>query len=156
MLKIKPLRKGDLNKVLSIQASAEQFAFSADPKSFIEAHVQGSYPFLIWESEQIIGYFKLDTLLPQKQNYCPVNSLGLCTLLVDKRMQGKGVGTQSVLHAIEYVKTHFKQYDYLYLTVNCKNPAAYHCYLKAGFEDTGELYLGGPVGPQHIMKISLH
>ena len=155
MLKIKPLRKGDLNKVLSIQASAEQIAFSADPTSFIETHVQGTLPFLIWESEQVIGYFKLDTLLSQKQNYCPVNSLGLCTLLIDKRMQGKGVGTQSVLRAIEYVKAHFQQYDYLYLTVNCKNLAAYRCYLKAGFEDTDQLYLGGPVGPQHIMRVSL-
>ncbi|MDV5170059.1 hypothetical protein [Photobacterium rosenbergii] len=84
MLKIKPLRKADLNKVLSIQASAEQFAFSADPTSFTKTHVQGTLPFLIWEGEQVIGYFKLDTLLSQKQNYCPVNSLGLCTLLVDK------------------------------------------------------------------------
>ncbi|MDF4902775.1 GNAT family N-acetyltransferase, partial [Vibrio parahaemolyticus] len=25
-------------------------------------------------------------------------------------------------------------------------------YLKAGFEDTNELYHGGPVGPQHIMR----
>ncbi|MFW1170057.1 GNAT family N-acetyltransferase, partial [Vibrio parahaemolyticus] len=29
---------------------------------------------------------------------------------------------------------------------------AYNCYCKCGFEDTGELYLGGPVGPQHVMQ----
>ena len=156
MIRIHPLDASFESEILNFHIDNEQVAFSAAPKAFIESKEDGVLPFVVCKNRHVIGYFKLDTLLSQKQNYCPVNSLGLCTLLIDKRMQGKGVGTQSVLRAIEYVKAHFQQYDYLYLTVNCKNLAAYRCYLKAGFEDTGELYLGGPVGPQHIMKISLH
>ncbi len=33
-----------------------------------------------------------------------------------------------------------------------QNQAARACYLKGGFEDHGEQYLGGPAGPQHIMR----
>lgn len=42
------------------------------------------------------------------------------------------------------------------LTVNARNPAARAVYLAGGFADTGELYLGGPAGPQHVMRLPLH
>lgn len=155
VITIYPLDTALESDILNIQADNEQVAFSASPHVFLENMVDGLLPFVIFKDRKVIGYFKLDTLLSQKQNYCPANSIGLCTLLIDKKMQGKGVGTQSLISTVEYVKAHFKQYDYLYLTVNCKNLAAYRCYLKAGFEDTGQLYLGGPVGPQHIMRVSL-
>ncbi|PSW16173.1 GNAT family N-acetyltransferase [Photobacterium rosenbergii] len=155
LITIRPQTSAFENEILDIQADNEQIAFSASPQAFLETRVDGVLPFVICLEHQVIGYFKLDTLLPLNQNYCPENSVGLCTLLIDKRVQGKGLGTKSVTEVIEYVKTHFKQYDYLYLTVNCKNLAAYHCYLKSGFEDTQKLYFGGPVGPQHIMRVSL-
>lgn len=155
MISIHSLEATLESEILNIQADNEQIAFSASPQAFLETRVDGLLPFVICNERQVIGYFKLDTLLSLNQNYCPENRIGLCTFLIDKRMQGKGLGIKSVIKIIEYVKTHFKQYDYLYLTVNCKNPAAYHCYLKSGFEDTQELYFGGPVGPQHIMRVSL-
>nr|WP_255526830.1 GNAT family N-acetyltransferase [Photobacterium sp. BZF1] len=142
--------------ILDIQADQEQIVFSASPESFLATKEAGILPFAICKDHQVIGFFKLDTLFGQRNDFCPANSLGLCTLLIDKRLQGKGVGTQSVIKTIEYAKAHFEQCEYLYLTVNCQNPAAYHCYLKSGFEDTQTLFLGGPAGPQHIMRSSIN
>ncbi|GAM64435.1 histone acetyltransferase HPA2 [Vibrio ishigakensis] len=51
-----------------------------------------------------------------------------------------------------FLQETYSDYHAVYLTVNCKNPAAFQCYLKAGFVDTEELYLGGDAGPQHVMK----
>ena len=45
--------------------------------------------------------------------------------------------------------------DGIGLTVNCKNLHAYKLYELGGFIDTGELYLGGRSGPQHIMRRKL-
>lgn len=52
-----------------------------------------------------------------------------------------------------YLNESYPERSAVYLTVNCRNVAAYQCYLKAGFQDTGNLYHGGPAGPQHIMML---
>ncbi|UXU74445.1 MULTISPECIES: hypothetical protein [unclassified Paracoccus (in: a-proteobacteria)] len=41
------------------------------------------------------------------------------------------------------------------LTVNQVNPGARAVYLAAGFVDGGEMYHGGRIGPQHILRLSL-
>ena len=41
------------------------------------------------------------------------------------------------------------------LSVNVRNPVAIRTYARAGFADTGELYLGGTAGPQHVFELWL-
>jgi hypothetical protein len=41
------------------------------------------------------------------------------------------------------------------LTVNLKNEQAIAAYEKMDFKTTGELYYGGPAGPQQIMRKQL-
>jgi len=41
------------------------------------------------------------------------------------------------------------------LTVNHRNPAAIATYLKGGFAQTGQDYLDGPFGPQHVMVLGV-
>ena len=41
------------------------------------------------------------------------------------------------------------------LTVNVRNQVARQLYLRHGFTDTGELYLGGSAGPQHVLRLVL-
>ncbi|WP_370737075.1 GNAT family N-acetyltransferase [Vibrio ruber] len=65
---------------------------------------------------------------------------------------GQGIATQAINLLPAYVAQYYPDFEVLQLTVNCRNKAAYHCYSKCGFEDTGELYLSGPAGPQHIMQ----
>ena len=44
---------------------------------------------------------------------------------------------------------------YLALTVNVSNERAIRAYLRAGFTDTGRLYYGGRLGPQHVLELAL-
>ncbi|CAM2834384.1 GNAT family N-acetyltransferase [Moritella viscosa] len=80
------------------------------------------------------------------------NGVGLRTFAIDFNQQGKGLGTSSVKALFPYLKENDSSYNFVYLTVNCKNPGARVCYLKGGFEDTGKQYLNGAAGPQYIMQ----
>lgn len=112
-------------------------------------------PHLILEDDRVVGFFLFDAAYSEGYDFCPHRSIGVRSLLVDHRHQGKGIAKRAISQFANYAKLHFPSFDFLYLTVNCRNVPAYQCYLKAGFEDTNELYHGGPVGPQYIMRQAL-
>jgi len=74
------------------------------------------------------------------------------TLAVDKQFQRRGVGKKLLEHSIAVIKS---RHDVLCLTVDIRNISAKAMYLKSGFQDSGELYLGGSAGPQHILQYEL-
>jgi RimJ/RimL family protein N-acetyltransferase len=53
------------------------------------------------------------------------------------------------------VRRDFPRARTLVLTVNVRNPAARAVYVRGGFVDAGELYLGGSAGPQHVLRLHL-
>lgn len=76
----------------------------------------------------------------------------LKAFMVSRDEQGKGYGKS----AIQALKKQLKpEFDFVHLTVNCKNPVAKSVYEKSGFKDTEQLYHGGAAGPQHILTLSL-
>ena len=82
-------------------------------------------------------------------------ALGLRTVMVDANRQGMGVGRSLCQMLPAYLAQHYPRACSLWLTVNLRNPGAVRAYVKGGFVDTGEHWLGGDAGPQHIMKMSL-
>lgn len=69
--------------------------------------------------------------------------------------QGHGYGTEAVSATKALVQQNLPDIRRVVLTVNQRNPAAITTYLKAGFVDTGEVYLGGRCGPQHVMVLEI-
>lgn len=113
------------------------------------------HPHVVLVAEQVVGFFLIDTVYSAGYDFCDERSLGLRAFFIDKEYQGQGYGLAATAALKPYLKAHYSAYHHLYLTVNCKNPVAYHCYKKAGFDDTETLYLGGAAGPQHIMCMAL-
>ena len=74
---------------------------------------------------------------------------------IDARHQGRGLATQASRALGPYLAKQYPEAATVYLTVNHRNPGAKAAYLKGGFTDTGEDYLGGPSGPQYIMRLPL-
>jgi RimJ/RimL family protein N-acetyltransferase len=115
---------------------------------------------VIVAEDQVVGFFLIDTVYDQsiglttKQNMTKKN-LGLRKFFIDSKHQGNGYAKQTLQALPAYLQSEFPNYTDLYLTVNCKNDAAKILYLSHGFEDTNELYLEGPSGPQHIMGMDL-
>ncbi|MFM2486155.1 GNAT family N-acetyltransferase [Celerinatantimonas yamalensis] len=113
---------------------------------------QHEHPHLIVAHGNVVGFFLLDLSYSETYNFSTSKAMGVRALLVDQRFQGQGFASQAINLLPCYVKSNYPGFEQLQLTVNCRNKAAYECYRKCGFEASGKLYLGGPVGPQYIMQ----
>ncbi|WP_261815364.1 GNAT family N-acetyltransferase [Vibrio gallicus] len=155
MIVIEKLNKSHHKAVLAIQLSEQDVRFASTPHAFVTDTTRSIEKFVIRVSSDIVGFFKLDLGYAQHYNFCSKASCGLRTLALDTRHQAKGLGAQFMKTLPSYLAEHYSGFEFIYLTVNCKNLAAKVCYQKGGFDDTGKLYLGGPSGPQHIMRINI-
>lgn len=136
---------------LSVKQEQAEFTVS-NVNDFVPTLQQHEHPFLVIENDKVVGFFLLDLSYSETYNFGNRKALGIRSLLIDQRSQGKGIATQAIKLLPDYVRSNYPDFQVLQLTVNCRNKAAYQCYCKCGFEDTGKLYLGGPAGPQHIMQ----
>jgi RimJ/RimL family protein N-acetyltransferase len=103
-----------------------------------------------------VGFVLLSPFHPAVSYYCRDESeVGIENLLIDRRYQGRGYGVAALRAAIVHVRERFPEARRAKLTVNTRNRSAIEIYVRLGFEDTGELYLGGRSGPQHVYGIQL-
>jgi ribosomal protein S18 acetylase RimI-like enzyme len=107
--------------------------------------------FVMESNAEIVGFFQIDTQAPA---YIAQPMLELCQVVVDHKHQGRGLGRQFIRLLPALLKQQYPNAPGIVLTVNCRNKMAHHVYAASGFHDTGELYNGGPSGPQHIMTMT--
>lgn len=151
MVKIEKLKSDDVEEVKKVELAPEQVKFAGTAEEFLLDGSDTTHLHVIKSDDSIVGFFKLDVAYPESYEFCPQGAIGLRAFALDKNQQGKGMGTQAVEALFPYLKENYGAYHSIYLTVNCKNPRAFACYQKAGFNDTNQQYLGGAAGPQHIM-----
>jgi len=154
-MKIERLEYQHIEKVKTVKIADEQIKFVGTPTAFLKDGSENVHLHVIVNNGDVVGFFKIDTGYAENYLFCALDSLGLRAFVIDSRQQGKGVGTKAMLALKPYLQSNYSDFSSIYLTVNCKNPAAVRVYEKAGFIDTQELYLGGSAGPQHIMWLSL-
>ncbi|WP_298769584.1 GNAT family N-acetyltransferase [uncultured Shewanella sp.] len=152
MIKIDKLSKLHVPAVLQIAVAEQQIKFAETAEAFLANIDNTTHLHIIKSDDEIIGFFKIDLAYASIYSFCPDNGLGLRSFVIDTKQQGKGFGTAAVKALLVYLRENYPCYSAVYLTVNCQNIAAHMCYLKGGFTDTGEKYLGGIAGPQYIMK----
>lgn len=153
MLIIEKYNKSREAEIEKLRVKPEQVQFTVDRLGeFILSLKEDEYPHLIIENDQVVGFFVLDLSYSGAYSFSGPKALGVRALLIDQNHQGLGIASKALNFLPSYVASNYPDFDRLQLTVNCRNKAAYNCYLKCGFEDTGDLYFGGPVGPQHIMQ----
>ncbi|CAK2968901.1 GNAT family N-acetyltransferase [Vibrio crassostreae] len=152
MITIERLNDAHIEQVNEIQLADEQVKFAGTAAEFLLDGSETTHLHVIKSDNEVVGFFKLDIAYPDFYEFCPEGSIGLRAFVLDKNQQGKGLGTGTVKALFPYLKANYSAYESIYLTVNCKNPAAFNCYKNGGFEDTNEQYLGGAAGPQFIMR----
>ncbi|WBU52502.1 GNAT family N-acetyltransferase [Paracoccus sp. SCSIO 75233] len=103
----------------------------------------------------LVGMFKLDPLYFQRHPFATDTDLGLRGVLIDHKLQGKGLGTEAMQALPAHAAAIYPEMRHIVLTVNLTNPAAYKVYKKAGFCDRNEIFTGGTRGPQHILWAEL-
>ena len=156
MLTIKKIDEVNLSEVSLLSVNSEQLPFVGEIEDILKNKVESSHYHVIVYASEVVGFFNIDTAYNKHYDFSLENEIGLRSFLIDSNHQGKGYGKLAALMLKDYLSQNYSQYDSIVLTVNCKNPGAYHCYQSGGFLDTNELYLGGAAGPQHIMRLSLN
>jgi RimJ/RimL family protein N-acetyltransferase len=153
-IRVAPVTPDRVDAVLRLRVSPEQSAYVGDI-AFNLADAQRdarSDAMAIQVGATVIGFYRLDyapTIVARKS--LDDASVGLRAFFIDLDWQGRGLGTRAVAACCDDLKRRHPERHLLALNVNCRNVAAINAYRKAGFVDTGELYLGGSAGPQHLM-----
>ncbi len=151
VIKIEKFSEEYVEQVLALKVSDEQLKFVGTVQEIFENMPETGHKHVVLVGDEVVGLFVIDTVYSENYDFCSEGALGLRAFFIDSRHQGKGYGKSSVAALKLYLQQAYSQYRKIYLTVNCKNPSAYRCYLKYGFTDTDDLYLGGAAGPQYIM-----
>jgi RimJ/RimL family protein N-acetyltransferase len=136
-----------------LSVSDEQLKYVASIEYLLSHQKSHWHYFLIMSGDFIVGFFNLDTQYWKNYEFAHKGEFGVRSFFIDRRFQGKGLAKKATKVLPEFLFEKYEHCPSICLTVNCKNPAAYQSYNAGGFVDTGELYLGGSAGPQHIMRV---
>jgi RimJ/RimL family protein N-acetyltransferase len=156
MVKLTPLRTELLEDVIKLSVEEQQLPYVGTIDEVLINADENTHPHIVLNDDQVIGIFLIDRLYSQSYEFADSGSLGFRAFLIDQHQQSQGYGGKVMGQLRDYLAQHYPSYHSIYLTVNCKNVGAYQCYVKNGFRDTDECYLGGAAGPQHIMLMKLH
>lgn len=156
MITLQPITPETQAQIFALQVNSEFVA----PLSFIFEHIGSNEDYLplgFFVDLQAVGFCYLNFNRDDNAFYCfDDQTCGLQGFQIDERQQGKGYARQAMQAVIQLLQTQYPHYTTLNLTVNQRNLAAKQLYLKLGFQDTGDLYLGGSKGPQHVYTYNLH
>ncbi|WP_428240706.1 N-acetyltransferase family protein [Gynuella sp.] len=147
MIRIVPMQAAHQAAVAALETTAEQRDFVGNMADLLPTLTPDQRPFVILMEQVVIGFFVLDDDYPNRYEFAHVPEVGVRAVVIDHRYQGRGLGSQAMQKMVE-----LNPEQTMILTVNCRNIGAYKTYMRAGFRDDGELYLGGPAGPQHILR----
>ena len=146
-----------LGEIAELDVLEGQRKFVGEPLRMvlIGLEEESRHPFAIDANGSAVGVLTLQTGAATLAGWADDDSVWLLRgFLIDRRQQGKGLGT---LAAAAAVRAAAKLTAALgggqagvVLSVNEQNPAGQAAYRKAGFEDRGQ-YLGGGAGPQRTM-----
>ena len=130
----------------------EEFSGRADQTLPLAERDPARHPYALVEDGEPVAFLVLDETPTEPD---PDADLLLRGFFVDAAAQGRGVATRAVAALPDVVRRDFPTAETVVLTVNVRNPAARAVYLRGGWVDLGELYLGGSAGPQHVMRLHL-
>ncbi|PTY37300.1 hypothetical protein BGP77_03995 [Saccharospirillum sp. MSK14-1] len=156
MITLRRLTPADWDDARTLSVAQAQREFVGTLDDILDAAQPTDHFHFIERDNEPVGFCNIDTAYSQYYEFAEPGELGLRSFLIDQRFQGQGLGKATSAALLPYLKRHYHQHPAIVLTVNQRNLAAYHLYRLAGFEDDGELYLGGAAGPQHVLRLRLN
>lgn len=155
MIALAPLRRDEFARVRHIAVAPDQLPFCGT----IASHFDADEPFCdlhaVLDDGHPVGFFKIDRNYAARMALAPPGHLGLRGVMIDRCRQGRGTGRAAMVLLGAYLRARYPGAPGCALTVNVINPAARAIYLAGGFRDEGQVYLGGRLGPQHVLMLDL-
>jgi GNAT superfamily N-acetyltransferase len=146
-----------LGEIAELDVEEDQRRFVGDPLRMVLVALEeeSRYPFAVDSNGAAVGVLTLQAGAATLAGWPDDDSAWLLRgFLVDRRHQGRGLGTSAadaaVRAAAKLTAALGGDQTGVVLSVNEVNPSGQVAYRKAGFEDRGQ-YLGGDSGPQRTM-----
>lgn len=150
-----PYTPDQRDAVCALKVAPEQVVFSGQAEQFVTDPSPDMDIHVIHADSALVGFFRIDLDYARIHDFAAPGDLGLRSVIVDHRHQGRGIGSAMIRALPAYVARHYPTATDIWLTVNLRNPGARKSYLNGGFVDNGAHYLGGDAGPQHILHMTL-
>ena len=151
-----------LGEIAGLEVTADQRKFVGEPLRMVLIGLEedSRHPYAIDANGSAVGVLTLQAGAATLAGWPDDDSVWLLRgFLIDRRQQGKGLGTLAAEAAVraagKLTAAVGDGRSGVVLSVNEQNPAGQAAYRKAGFEDRG-LYLGGDAGPQRTMYRPFH
>ena len=156
MISLHRLPASELHRLSQLRTGPGQQNFVGDGATMIlDPTPQVSFHEIRCSNGSAVGMFKLDPLYWMRHGFATPADIGLRGFLIDAALQGCGFGSAALAALPQHAREMHPGHRSVVLTVNTANPVAYRTYLRAGLEDRGELYLGAPQGPEHVLWLTL-
>jgi len=156
MIELQKITDNNFEECIKLEPDEEQKNFVASNiKSLAEAYVALSnnecipMPYAIYKNEIMVGFVMLS--YNEDDNNGDENMYWVCRLMIDKQYQRKGYGKESMLRALELLRTlnHGKS-SIVYLSYEPENIVAKKLYASIGFIETGDIE-----GGELVAKLTL-
>lgn len=155
MISIAPYDKGTSDLVAALDVEESQREFIGDFAATLRSLSERMTGHVIFDEGRPAGFFVIDLDYASQHDFADRGSVGLRSFFIAGPFQGRGLAKQAIRQLGSYLKSQRIEAKTVFLTVNCRNTVAASLYAKWGFRDDGNLYLGGPWGPQHIMQMAV-
>ena len=148
MIRFEEITNSNIWKVCTLEPFEDQKDFVAENmQSLAEAYAtrnegNNALPLAVYNDNDLIGFVMIgkgtvgneDETELIKENYC------LWRLMIDKKFQGKGLGTKTLHAAIDLIRTFpFGEAKKVWLSYEPENKLAKALYSKYGFVENGEM-----------------
>jgi GNAT superfamily N-acetyltransferase len=146
-----------LGEVAELELGEGQRDFAGDPlrMMLVALEEDSRFPYVVDSGGSAVGVLTLQDGAASLAGWADDHSAWLLRgFLIDRRQQGKGLGTLAASAAVREAAKLTARLGGgqagVVLSVNERNAAGQAAYLRAGFQDRGQ-YLGGDAGPQRTM-----
>ncbi|WGG46324.1 GNAT family N-acetyltransferase [Rossellomorea sp. DA94] len=109
---------------------------------------------VILRDDTPVGYFALENGDKLRKYSTNPKARLLTSFSIDARHQGQGIAKEGLNQLPGFMRENLPETDEVVLGVNKRNQAAISLYLKTGFTDEDEVYVG-PKGPQHVLHLNI-
>jgi ribosomal protein S18 acetylase RimI-like enzyme len=109
---------------------------------------------VILSDDAPVGYFALENGEKLRKYSTNPQARLLTSFSIHVRHQGQGIAKEGLKQLPSFIREHLPETDEVVLGVNKRNQAAISLYLKTGFTDEDEVYVG-PKGPQHVLHLKI-
>jgi hypothetical protein len=148
---IAPLDEADIAAVQALTVKPFQEVFCGQPVDFLTRPEGGGNVHVIKKEGAVIGMFCIDTGFHLGLTFAGSDTPGILSFIIDQKKQGQGLGTETCRMMSFYLRGANPISRGMYMLVHVSNAGAYKASTRGGWTDTGEKYILGHTGPQHIL-----